>query len=281
MFLILIAAAGAALAWHCRLAGHRDANRRGVVRMGRGHAAGDRDLPELHGLPGRTWRRAGADRDCGRCCARTRKRASDATWLLRPWLLHGAALALLPWLHSTIRGAGRRPSGALVLLRLGSTKNPAGEGGGVSRDSGDQRGAVGRLLRGGLRQGRIRPRRMVRAATSDRSRSCPGASAACCSISASALVTYAPVVAVAFVGLAVMFCRGVGLRRLALEAAVRDHAVPADRHALRDVVGAAGVRRRGSSRRCCRCSSFRPRSPGRWPRSRAARRARADLARWC
>ncbi len=45
---------------------------------------------------------------------------------LRPWLLHGAALALLPWLHSRfalLAGC----LGALVLLRLSATKHPAGK----------------------------------------------------------------------------------------------------------------------------------------------------------
>ena len=45
---------------------------------------------------------------------------------LLPWLLHGAALALLPWLHSRfslLAGC----IGALVLLRLAATKNPAGK----------------------------------------------------------------------------------------------------------------------------------------------------------
>jgi hypothetical protein len=44
----------------------------------------------------------------------------------RPWLLHGAALAMLPWLHTrfaVLAGA----LGALVLLRLSATKNPAGK----------------------------------------------------------------------------------------------------------------------------------------------------------
>ena len=48
------------------------------------------------------------------------------TTRLWPWFLHGAALALLPWLHS--RFALLAGSiGALVLLRLSSTKNPAGK----------------------------------------------------------------------------------------------------------------------------------------------------------
>ena len=45
---------------------------------------------------------------------------------LRPWVLHGLALALLPWLHS--RFALLAGSiGALVLLRLAATRNPAGK----------------------------------------------------------------------------------------------------------------------------------------------------------
>lgn len=45
------------------------------------------------------------------------------TW---PWLLHGAALALLPWLHTrfVLLAAGL---GALVLLRLPATRNTAGK----------------------------------------------------------------------------------------------------------------------------------------------------------
>jgi len=44
----------------------------------------------------------------------------------RPWLLHGVALAMLPWLHgrfALLAGS----LGALVLLRLSATRNPAGK----------------------------------------------------------------------------------------------------------------------------------------------------------
>ena len=43
-----------------------------------------------------------------------------------PWLGHGAALALLPWLHSrfAVLAGGL---GALILLRLARTRNPAGK----------------------------------------------------------------------------------------------------------------------------------------------------------
>ena len=44
-----------------------------------------------------------------------------------PWWLHGAALALLPWIHTRfalIAGS----LGALIILRLAKTRNPAGKG---------------------------------------------------------------------------------------------------------------------------------------------------------
>ena len=45
---------------------------------------------------------------------------------VRPWFLHGVALALLPWLHTRFAIlAGSL--GALVLLRLSTTRNPAGK----------------------------------------------------------------------------------------------------------------------------------------------------------
>jgi hypothetical protein len=53
------------------------------------------------------------------------ERESGADRVL-PWLLHGTALALLPWLHSRFAIlAGSL--GALVLLRLSTTRNPAGK----------------------------------------------------------------------------------------------------------------------------------------------------------
>ena len=53
------------------------------------------------------------------------ERFSGATGL-GPWFLHGAALSLLPWLHSRFALlAGSL--GALVLLRLSATRNPAGK----------------------------------------------------------------------------------------------------------------------------------------------------------
>ena len=46
---------------------------------------------------------------------------------VRPWLWHGAALSLLPWLHTRFALlAGSL--GALLLLRISTTKNPAAKG---------------------------------------------------------------------------------------------------------------------------------------------------------
>ena len=55
---------------------------------------------------------------------RADEESRDGSVALRPWLLHGAALALLPWLHSRFALLAAA-FGSLILLRLGSTKNPA------------------------------------------------------------------------------------------------------------------------------------------------------------
>ena len=97
----------------------------GLVRMGGSHAVGDDDLSQLSpSIPMRVggvialtgvWALLRADDE--------RRTGEARVW---PWFLHGAALALLPWLHSRFALlAGSL--GALVLLRLSSTKNPAGK----------------------------------------------------------------------------------------------------------------------------------------------------------
>jgi hypothetical protein len=51
----------------------------------------------------------------------------NGSMTVRPWLLHGAALSLLPWLHTRFALlAGSL--GALLLLRISTTKNPAAKG---------------------------------------------------------------------------------------------------------------------------------------------------------
>jgi hypothetical protein len=57
---------------------------------------------------------------------RLRDEAESGSERVMPWFLHGTALAMLPWLHSrfAVLAGGL---GALVLLRLATTRNPAGK----------------------------------------------------------------------------------------------------------------------------------------------------------
>lgn len=55
---------------------------------------------------------------------RAGREARDGTSRMLPWLLHGAALAMLPWLHSRFAILAGT-IGALVLLRLPATRDPA------------------------------------------------------------------------------------------------------------------------------------------------------------
>lgn len=57
---------------------------------------------------------------------RAREEQATGERRVRPWVLHGVALAFLPWLHT--RFAVLSGSlGALILLRLSTTSNPAGK----------------------------------------------------------------------------------------------------------------------------------------------------------
>ena len=100
--------------------------RRRLVRLGGGHAVGAVSARELH----RFSRRLPARRSCspasGRCCARNGKRtapANDVVTSWRPWLWHGAALAVLPWLHTRFAVLAAT-LGGLILVRLARTRNP-------------------------------------------------------------------------------------------------------------------------------------------------------------
>ena len=126
-------------------------------------------------------RRDRADRRVGAAPRGAERQTGEAR--LRPWLLHGAALALLPWLHSRFALlAGQL--GALVLLRLVADEEPGGEGRRVSLGARRQRGVLDRIVSSRSMAWPIRRRRTGRRATS-RSRSFPAGSPGCCSISGS------------------------------------------------------------------------------------------------
>ena len=132
---------------------------------------------------------------------------------LRPWVLHGAGLALLPWLHSrfAVLAGGL---GALVLLRLSSTKNPAAKAVGFLAIP-----AMSAVLWVGYFvaiYGRPDPSAAYGAGEIGSFSFVPGGLAGLLFDQRFGLVTYAPVVLVAFIGLGTMLMRG-ETRRLALE----------------------------------------------------------------
>lgn len=132
---------------------------------------------------------------------------------LRPWLLHGAALALLPWLHSrfAVLAGGL---GALVLLRLSSTKNPAAKAVAFLGIP-----TISAVLWAGYFvaiYGRPDPSAAYGAGEVGSFSFVPGGLAGLLFDQRFGLVTYAPVVLVAFIGLGTMLARR-ETRRLALE----------------------------------------------------------------
>ena len=133
---------------------------------------------------------------------------------LRPWLLHGAALALLPWLHSRFAVLAAA-LGSLILLRLGSTKNPAGKAVAFLSIP-----AISAVLWVGFFiaiYGRPDPSAPYGPGGDTGSFAfVPGGLGGLLFDQRFGLVTYAPVVAVAFAGLVAMFFRQ-PFRRLALE----------------------------------------------------------------
>ena len=182
LFLVLIAAAGSALAWHCAWLATRRTDAAwfawaavtlpvtAIFQSFMVYPDGPGGVLALTGL----WALLRADEE-----------SRDERVALRPWLLHGAALAAAAVAALALcraRGGARVAHPPAARLHEESGR----EGGRVSLDSGDQRGAVGRLLRRHLWPAGSRPRRTARAATPGRSPSCPVALAACCSISVSA-----------------------------------------------------------------------------------------------
>ena len=149
-FLIALAGVTAGLAWQLA---RRVTGRDSAAWFGWAAVVPIADAPaqRLHCLPGRSGRilvltGVGA-------LVRARDERASGAESARPWFLHGAALALLPWLHTrfALLAGGL---GALVMLELARTQESGGQGRGVPRRTRRQRARVGRLLRRDLRSTR-------------------------------------------------------------------------------------------------------------------------------
>jgi hypothetical protein len=130
VMLVCLAAAGSALAWHLAwiVTGRKDAAWFGwaaatlsTTAIFQSFAVYPDGLGALLVLTG-VWAlvRAGAEARDGTDHGATR--FNTGHWL--PWLLQGAALSLLPWLHTRFAVLAGT-IGALVLLRLSATREPA------------------------------------------------------------------------------------------------------------------------------------------------------------
>lgn len=210
VFLILLAAAGSALAWHVAWLATRRADAAWfgwsavtfpVTAIFQSFTVYPDGLGGVLALTG-MWAVLRADEES----------KSGATGL-KPWLLHGAALACLPWLHSrfAVLAGGL---GALVLLRLSSTKNPAGKAVAFLGIP-----AISAVLWVGYFvaiYGRPDPSAAYGPGEIGSFRFVPGGLAGLLFDQRFGLVTYAPVMAAAFIGVVLMLARRPS-RRLALE----------------------------------------------------------------
>ena len=211
LFLVLLAAAGSALAWHCAWLATRRTDAAwfawaavtlpvtAIFQSFMVYPDGPGGVLALTGL----WALLRADEE-----------TRDDSVALRPWLLHGAALALLPWLHSRFALLAAA-FGSLILLRLGSTKNPAGKAVAFLSIP-----AISAVLWAGFFiaiYGRPDPSAPYGAGGDVGSFAfVPGGLGGLLFDQRFGLVTYAPVVVVAFAGLVAMFFKK-PFRRLALE----------------------------------------------------------------
>ncbi len=120
IFLILLASATASLAWHLarRVTGRADAAWFGWAAVVLAPTALLNAFTVYPDGPGALVVLTGVW-----ALVRARDERTSAATSVRPWLLHGAALAVLPWLHTrfALLAGGL---GALVLLHLARTKNP-------------------------------------------------------------------------------------------------------------------------------------------------------------
>ncbi len=123
VFLILIASAGSALAWRSTYAvtGRSDAAWFGWAAVTLPVSTIFHSFTVYPDGPGGVIALTGVW-----ALLRTEQERKTRDERIGPWWLHGAALALLPWIHTRfalIAGS----LGALIILRLSTTKNPAGK----------------------------------------------------------------------------------------------------------------------------------------------------------
>lgn len=123
LFLMLLAAAGTALAWHLAwmVSGRRDAAWFGWAATTFSVSQIFHSFTVYPDGPGAVIALTGVW-----ALLRAEREARSGSERLLPWWLHGAALALLPWIHTRfalIAGS----LGALILLRLSTTRNAAGK----------------------------------------------------------------------------------------------------------------------------------------------------------
>jgi len=122
-FLILVASAGSALAWSLALivTGRRDAAWFGWAAVTLSTSQIFHSFTVYPDGVGGVLVATGVW-----ALLRAQQEAESKSERITPWWLHGAALALLPWIHTrfALLAGGL---GALILLRLSTTKNAAGK----------------------------------------------------------------------------------------------------------------------------------------------------------
>lgn len=123
VFLVLLAAVGSALAWHLAhmATGRVDAAWLGWAAVTLSTTAVFHSFTVYPDGPGGVIALTGVW-----ALLRAAREARTDETRVRPWLLHGAALATLPWLHTrfALLAGGL---GALILWRLATTRNAAGK----------------------------------------------------------------------------------------------------------------------------------------------------------
>jgi hypothetical protein len=209
VFLVLLASAGSALAWHVAWLWSRREDAAwfawasvtlpvtAVFQSFTVYPDGPGGVIALTGL----WALLRGDEE-----------SRSGSTAARPWLLHGAALSLLPWLHSRF-AALAACLGALILLRLSKTKNPAAKA--VAFLSLPAASAVAWVGYFVAIYGSPDPSAPYAPGTGS-FRWVPGGLAGLLLDQRFGLLTYAPVVAFAFLGLGRMLLRRPS-RRVALE----------------------------------------------------------------